>query len=117
VKHLREGMRVAREILAAAPISRIVRQEILPGPEATSDAAIDDHVRRTVKTDYHPVGTCRMGHDGDPGAVLDPELRVRGIDGLRVVDASAMPQIVTANTNAPTMALAHRAVSVMRAGT
>jgi choline dehydrogenase len=114
VKHLREGMRVAREILAAAPLSRVVGKEILPGPEATTDAALDEHVRRTVKTDYHPVGTCRMGHDGDEGAVVDPELRVRGVAGLRVLDASVMPAIVTANTNAPTMALAHRGVSLIR---
>ena len=114
VKHLRAGMRVAREILDAGPLRDIVGEEIAPGPGATSDAAIDAHVRRTVKTDYHPVGTCRMGHDGDPAAVVDPELRVRGVAGLRVVDASVMPAIVTANTNAPTMALADRAVSLMR---
>ncbi len=71
-------------------------------------------MRRTVKTDYHPVGTCRMGHDLDAQAVVTPELRVRGIDGLRVIDASVMPKIVTANTNAPTMALASRAVSILR---
>jgi choline dehydrogenase len=117
VRHLREGMRVAREILAAKPLGAMVRQEILPGPEATSDAALDEHVRRTVKTDYHPVGTCRMGHDTDPTAVVDPALRVRGIAGLRVVDASVMPQIVTANTNAPTMALAHRAVDLIAGAT
>lgn len=114
VAHLREGMRVARAILAARPLAGIVGKEILPGPDKTSDAALDSHVRRTVKTDYHPVGTCRMGSDGDPMAVLDARLRVRGIDGLRVIDASAMPKIVTANTNAPTMALADRAVSLIR---
>jgi choline dehydrogenase len=114
VRHLREGMRVAREILAAGPLRNVAREEIAPGPAATSDEAIDAHVRRTVKTDYHPVGTCRMGSDDDPGAVVDARLRVRGIDGLRVVDASVMPKIVTANTNAPTMALADRAVSLMR---
>jgi choline dehydrogenase len=113
IRHLREGMRVARGILAAAPLAAIVGKEILPGPEATTDAALDEHVRRTVKTDYHPVGTCRMGHDADPTAVVDATLRVRGIEGLRVVDASVMPRIVTANTNAPTMALAHRAVDLI----
>jgi choline dehydrogenase len=106
-------MRVAREILAAKPLGAIVRHEILPGPEATGDAALDEHVRRTVKSDDLPVGTCRMGHDADPTAVVDATLRVRGIDGLRVVDASVMPRIVTANTNAPTMALAHRAVDII----
>jgi choline dehydrogenase len=114
VRHLREGLRVARQIMAEAPLRDIVRKEILPGPTATSDAALDEHLRRTVKTDYHPVGTCRMGSDDDPDAVVSPDLRVRGIDGLRVVDASVMPKLVSANTNAPTMALADRAVSLMR---
>ena len=79
-----------------------------------SDAALDEHVRRTVKTDYHPVGTCRMGVTRSRTAVVDQRLRVRGIDGLRVIDASVMPKLVSANTNAPTMALADRAVSLMR---
>ncbi|HTN96715.1 MAG TPA: GMC oxidoreductase [Nordella sp.] len=114
MRHLREGMRAAREILASRPLRDVVKKEILPGPAATSDAAIDEHMRRTVKTDYHPVGTCRMGHDLDAQAVVTPDLRVRGIDGLRVIDASVMPKIVTANTNAPTMALASRAVSILR---
>lgn len=114
IGHLREGLRVARDILKQAPLRDIVREEILPGPAATTDAAIDDHIRRTVKTDYHPVGTCRMGSENDRAAVLTPRLAVRGIDGLRVIDASAMPRLVSANTNAPTMALADRAISLMR---
>ena len=114
IAHLREGLREARRILAEAPLRDIVRGEILPGPGATSDAALDEHIRRTVKTDYHPVGTCRMGSDDDPEAVVGPTLRVRGIDRLRVIDASVMPKLVSANTNAPTMALADRAVSLMR---
>ena len=114
IRHLREGLRTAREILAQAPLREIVREEILPGAAETDDAALDAHIRRTVKTDYHPVGTCRMGSDDDPDAVLTPDLKVRGIAGLRVVDASAMPKLVSANTNAPTMALSDRAVSLMR---
>jgi choline dehydrogenase len=114
MRHLREGLRAAREILAARPLADIVREEILPGPEATTDAALDEHIRRTVKTDYHPVGTCRMGAEDDAGAVVTPELRVRGIDALRVIDASVMPKLVSANTNGPTMALADRAVAIMR---
>jgi choline dehydrogenase len=114
VRHLRQGMRVAREILAARPLADLVRKEILPGAESSSDAALDAHVRRTVKTDFHPVGTCRMGKDDDADAVVTPDLRVRGVEGLRVIDASVMPKIVTANTNAPTMAIADRAVSIMR---
>ena len=67
-----------------------------------------------MKTDYHPVGTCRMGRADDRDAVVGPDLAVRGVAGLRVIDASAMPKLISANTNAPTMALAHRAVSLMR---
>ena len=69
-----------------------------------------------VKTNYHPVGTARMGRDDDPMAVLDPQLRVRGIEGLRVFDGSVMPEIVSGNTNAPVMAIAHRAVEWLRVG-
>jgi choline dehydrogenase len=111
-RHLLQGLRVARDILAARPLSDCVVEEILPGPGAGSDAALEQHMRRTVKTDFHPVGTCRMGREDDPEAVTGPDLRVRGIDGLRVVDASAMPKLISANTNAPTMALADRAVSL-----
>jgi choline dehydrogenase len=114
IRHLREGLRVARRILAEKPLADIVREEILPGPQAVSDADLDEHIRRTVKTDYHPVGTCRMGADDDPEAVVTPELRVRGVDRLRVIDASVMPKLVSANTNGPTMALADRAVAIMR---
>ncbi|MBV9219083.1 MAG: sorbosone dehydrogenase, partial [Methylobacteriaceae bacterium] len=87
-----------------------------PGAHATSDADIDAHIRRTVKTDYHPVGTCRMGRADDPHAVVGSDLRVRGVENLRVIDASIMPRLVSANTNAPTMAIADRGVSLMRGG-
>lgn len=113
VVHLREGMREARRILEARPLKDIVLGELFPGAGAASDAALDQHVRRTVKTDYHPVGTCRMGRDDDPDAVVGADLRVRGIGGVRVIDASVMPKLVSANTNAPTMALADRAVSLL----
>jgi choline dehydrogenase len=114
VRHLREGMRVARRILGASPLKEIVRSEILPGERTVSDADIDAHVRRTVKTDYHPVGTCRMGRSDDRMAVVGPDLHVRGVECLRVIDASIMPRLVFANTNAPTMAIADRAVSLIR---
>ena len=107
------GLRYAREILKQKPISSKIAFEILPGKDVTTDAALGEHCRRTVKTNWHPVGTCRMGKTNDKLAVLDSELRVRGIDGLRVIDASAMPFIPSGNTNAPTMALASRAVDFM----
>jgi choline dehydrogenase len=109
------GLRYARELLRTAPLSRLVEGEIYPGETVQSDEALAEHARRTVKTNYHPVGTCRMGRDGDPGAVLDTELRVRGVRGLRVIDASLMPRLVSGNTNAPVMAIADRAVDLIMA--
>ncbi len=107
------GFRFARQVLAAAPIREMVNQEIFPGAEVTSDDAIGAHCRRMVKTGYHPVGTCRMGHDDDPLAVLHDDLRVRGVQRLRVVDASMMPNIISGNTNAVVMAVAHRAAELV----
>lgn len=107
------GFRFARQVLAAAPIREMVDEEIFPGAEVTSDEAIGAHCRRMVKTGYHPVGTCRMGHDDDPLAVLHDDLRVRGVQRLRVVDASMMPNIISGNTNAVVMAVAHRAAQLV----
>ena len=98
---------------APAGAKTIPKLTFLPDHPVGADQ-LDQHIRRTVKTDYHPVGTCRMGHDDDPEAVVGADLRVHGIDGLRVIDASVMPKLVSANTNAPTMAVADRAVSLMR---
>ena len=88
--------------------------ELLPGPDATSDEDIAAHLRQSARTDFHPVGSCRMGRAGAPDTVVTPDLKVQGVEGLRVIDASIMPKLVSANTNAPTMALADRAVSIMR---
>ncbi len=107
------GLRYARKILAANPLAKLIDHEMLPGKNVISDADLAEHCRRTVKTNWHPVGTCRMGQSNDNFAVLDTELRVWGIDGLRVIDASAMPFIPSGNTNAPTMALASRSVDFM----
>nr|MCU0764192.1 GMC oxidoreductase [Hydrogenophaga sp.] len=78
------------------------------------DAQIEQFIRQHADTIYHPVGTCRMGPDGDAVAVLDAQLRVRGVQGLRVVDASAMPQVVGGNTNAPVIMMAEKAVDMIR---
>jgi len=107
------GFRFARQVLAAAPIREMLDEEIFPGAEVTSDEAIGAHCRRMVKTGYHPVGTCRMGHNDDPLAVLHDDLRVRGVQRLRVVDASMMPNIISGNTNAVVMAVAHRAAELV----
>ncbi|MFV0476009.1 MAG: GMC family oxidoreductase [Pikeienuella sp.] len=105
------GVRQARRILAEKPMAGMIDREIFPGDGADSDEALAEHARRFVKTVYHPVGTTRMGREDDPAAVLTPDLRVRGVRGLRVGDASAMPNIISGNTNATTLVIADRAVS------
>ncbi len=107
------GMKVAREIAGAAPLRQALSGELLPGAEIRDDARLAAYLRRTVRTDWHPVGTCRMGRSDDPMSVVDATLRVLGVQGVRVIDASVMPNIVSANTNAPTMALADRAISLL----
>ena len=109
------AMRFARRVMRTEPLARYVASEIFPGAEAEGDEALAAQCKRTVKTNYHPVGTCRMGPDHDPMAVLDERLRVRGAENLRVIDASVMPAIVSGNTNAPTLAIADRAVTLMMA--
>ena len=111
-----QGFRFARRVLAEPPMRDLIAREIFPGPETLSDEAIAAHCRRTVKTGYHPVGTCRMGADGDSMAVLDPALHVRGIRGLRVIDASMMPNIVSGNTNAAVLAVADKAADIILGG-
>lgn len=109
------GFRFARTVLDALPMRDLIEREIFPGPDVNSDEAVAAHCKRTVKTGYHPVGTCKMGRDADPEAVLDLQLRVRGTTGLRVVDASMMPTIVSGNTNAAVMAAAGKAADVILA--
>ena len=106
------GLRLAREIAEAGPLDRFRGERLLPGPASFDTADLERHVRETSETLYHPVGTCRMGADAD--AVVDPELRVRGVEGLRVVDASVMPTITNGNTNAPTLMIAERAADLIR---
>jgi choline dehydrogenase len=111
---LRRGVRMAREIVAQAPFAPHLDAEVDPGPEAETDEALDAFIREKVGTLFHPVGTCSMGC-GDR-AVVDPlTLRVRGLDGLRVVDASIMPSIVSANTVAATYCIAEKAADLIRA--
>ena len=110
---LREGVRLARRVLAESPLARHVTEELLPGADAIDDEALDAHVRARSQTLYHPVGTCRMGED--EAAVVTPELRVRGIDGLRIVDASVIPALPRGHTNWPTVMVAERAAELMRA--
>jgi choline dehydrogenase-like flavoprotein len=107
-------VRTIREVLAQDPIRRFIRQERLPGGEARTDEEIMSYVRQYASCDYHPVGTCRMGHD--EGAVVDDTLRVRGLTGLRVVDASVMPRLTSGNTMAPTMMIAEKGADLVKSG-
>ena len=107
------GLKLAREILSQKSLAPFVLAERLPGPEVVSDADIIAYACRHAKTDHHPAGTCRMG--ADPAAVVDPRLRFNGLQGLRVVDASVMPTLVSSNTNAPTIMIAEKACDMIRA--
>lgn len=111
------AMRFARRVLAAPPLAGLIAREMLPGAAAQSDEDLARHARRMVKTNYHPVGTARMGPEGDRMAVLDAQLRVRGVAGLRVIDCAAMPFIPSGNTNAAALALGSRAVALVRGET
>jgi choline dehydrogenase len=104
---LLNGLRLARRILAQEPLAGFVDNELLPGADARSDDDLRAHIRQLSQTLYHPAGTCRMGSDSL--AVVDPELRLRGIDGLRVADASIIPVLPSGHTNWPTVMIAERA--------
>ncbi len=105
------GMKISRRICTSAAMAPFVAEELLPGKEVESDAALLECARDIGQTIYHPVGTCKMG--SDELAVVDERLRVRGIDGLRVVDASIMPTITSGNTNAPTIMIAEKAADMI----
>src|SRR5206468_6375544 len=102
-----DGIRILRKILAAPALRPYAVEEVHPGPKVTSDEDLLEFCRQTGSTVYHPTSTCRMGND--PLAVVDQRLRVRGIEGLRVVDASVMPDLMSGNTNAPTIMIAEKA--------
>lgn len=109
---MRRAVRLTQEIVRQPALQAYARGEIAPGAAGATDATLDEWIRNHIATAYHPSGTCRMG--GDPDSVLDPQLRVRGVEGLRVVDASIMPQVVSSNTNAPTIMIAERASDLIR---
>jgi len=109
------GLRLARDVYGRVPLRDLIKREVLPGSAATSDAALTEHVRRTAATTQHPCGTCRMG--ADQASVVDGALRVRGVDGLRVADASVMPTIPGGHINAPTIMIAEKAADMIRGRT
>lgn len=107
------ALRKARELMSTPPLADMVAEEVRPGVETQSDEALLDWVRAAAETTYHPVGTCKMG--SDPMAVVDAELRVHGIEGLRVADASIMPTLTSGNTNAPCMMIGEKCAEMILA--
>ncbi len=110
---LREGVKMMRKVAEQAALAPYRSQELFPGPAVQTDEEIDTWIRGASETIYHPVGTCRMGPKGDPMAVVDAELKVQGLEGLRVIDASVMPTLVGGNTNAPTIMIAEKAADIL----
>jgi len=110
-KSLRAGVRVARTLAAQSSMQPFIAAEFFPGPTCQSDEEIDAHIRKTSITVHHPAGTCRMGTDA--ASVVDPKLRVRGIDRLRVVDASVMPDLICGNINATVIMIAEKAADMI----
>jgi choline dehydrogenase-like flavoprotein len=110
-----DSLRLTRRIARAQALARYQPEEFLPGPEVQSDAELLKAAGDVGTTIFHPVGTCRMGRADDPAAVVDPRLRVRGLAGLRVIDASIMPVITSGNTNSPTVMIAERGADLLRA--
>ncbi|MGA2945154.1 MAG: GMC oxidoreductase, partial [Xanthobacteraceae bacterium] len=113
-KTLRAGLRMVRDIGRQAPLQPFVIREIAPGDRAVSDAELDDYIRTTNITVHHPAGTCKMGVAMDRMAVVDPELRVFGTEGLRVVDGSVMPDLIGGHINAPIIMIAEKAADLIR---
>ena len=105
-------MRLARKIFAMPAWASHSGGELRPGADKTGDSELADYARATAGTVFHPVGTCRMGVD--PTSVVDPRLKVRGVAGLRVIDASVMPTITTGNTNAPTIMIGEKGAAMIR---
>lgn len=111
---MRRGLRMIRDLVGSDALKDFAGDELAPGAQAQSDADLDAHVRKTMITVHHPVGTAKMGADHDAMAVVDGELKVRGVDNLRVVDASVMPDLIAGATNAPVIMIAEKAADMIR---
>jgi choline dehydrogenase-like flavoprotein len=109
-----EAFERGREILHAPAFKDLIRKERLPGSDVNTPAGIREYIKQWAKTDYHPVGSCKMG--SDPMAVVDTQLRVQGMGGLRVIDASIMPTLISGNTQAPSIMIGEKGAAIMRAG-
>ncbi|WP_228819370.1 GMC family oxidoreductase [Nocardia transvalensis] len=112
IQRLLHGIQRARDLVAAAPLQPWFAREVLPGPDITSEADLRTYLADNTMTYWHPVGTCAMGVG--PDAVVAPDLRVRGLDGLRVADASIMPTITSANPMVPTIMIGEKAADLIR---
>lgn len=106
-----EGIKISRDVLKQSSMSRFIRKEHFPGNDVRTQADFENYARQFGRTSYHPVGTCRMGIDAE--AVVDPELRVRGVNGLRICDSSVMPRVVGSNTNAASIMIGEKASSMI----
>lgn len=111
---MRRGLRMIRDLVGSEELKDFAGDELAPGAQAQSDADLDAHVRKTMITVHHPVGTAKMGAAEDPMAVVDGALKVRGVDNLRVVDASVMPDLIAGATNAPVIMIAEKASDMIR---
>ncbi len=114
MKVMVEGVKIARTLALSNAFSSYRGKELLPGADTKDDSAFRAHIAKVAETLYHPVGTCKMGNDAT--AVVDSELRVHGLEGLRVIDASIMPTVVGGNTNAPTIMIAEKAADLIKSG-
>ena len=112
-KAVRAALRQIREIARQPALAPYIGREIAPGPLCDTDEALDAFIRKTAITVHHPAGTCRMGAADDAMSVVDGELRVLGVEGLRVVDASVMPDLTSGNINAPVIMIAERAADLI----
>jgi choline dehydrogenase len=108
------GVRLARRIAEQPALREWVGRELAPGPDAVTDDELVDYVTKTHNTVYHPACTVRMGPDSDPAAVVDPRLRVRGVEGLRVADASVLPFLPAINPNITVMMVGEKAADLIR---
>ena len=113
MREMRDSIILAREIFAQKAFDPFRGEEIRPGPEVQTTSQMDEFIRDTAETNYHPCCTCKMGQVDDPMAVVDPETKVIGLDGLRVVDASIMPSMVSGNLNGPTIMMAEKAADII----
>ena len=108
-----EGIKLARKIASQSALADVVKRELSPGPKVQTDEEIADYIAKTHNTVYHPAGSCRMGSADDDMSPLDPELRVKGVNRLRVADASVMPQLVAVNPNITCMMIGERAAELI----